>query len=118
VLARRWRDEAVKMLGECARDLAHSPRTRPLHQAGHAVVCNALPPCAEGRVGTVEGRRDRVDVVARAHRTDGWCPTKDAGLLGLLQHGLSSRQGVLTHAAVERTHRWAPCTLLLGMAMG
>ena len=75
-------DEAVEMLCECARNFARSPRTRPIHQACHAVIGKALHPFAEGRVGKVEGRRDSADVVASDHRTDGLRPAKDTGLFG------------------------------------
>jgi hypothetical protein len=50
VLERILIDEAVEMVCEFARDCARAPRTRPIHQACHAVVRKALPPCAEGRV--------------------------------------------------------------------
>ena len=101
-------DETVAVLCECARDFPRSPRTRPIHEACHALGGKALHPFAERGIGTVEGRRDGVDVVASDHRTDGLRPAKDARLLGLLQHGLSRRQGIITKVAFEGAHRCAP----------
>jgi hypothetical protein len=81
-------DETVEVLFECARDFAWSPRTRPIHQACHALVGKALHPFAEGRIGKVEGCGDSIDMVPSDDRTDGLGAAKDAGLPGLLEHGI------------------------------
>jgi len=81
-------DETIEVLFKCARDFAWSPRTRPIHEARHALVSKALHPFAEGGVGKMEGCRDRVDVVACDDLTDGLRAAKDPGFLRLLEHSL------------------------------
>jgi hypothetical protein len=81
-------DETLEVLCECARDLAWSPGTRLIHQACHALVGKALPPCAEGRIGKVAGCGDSMAMVPSDDRTDGLGAAKDAGLPGLLEHGV------------------------------
>jgi hypothetical protein len=108
VLERVLIDEAVEVLCKCTRDFARSSRTWTIHEAGHALVGKALHPCAEGRVGKVEGRRDGVDMVASHDLPDGLRPAKDPSLLGLLQDGLSGRQRMLGKVAFEGAYCFAP----------
>jgi hypothetical protein len=100
--------EAVEVLCECARDVARPARTRTIHETGRALVGTALHPCAEGRVGTVEGRRDGVDMVASNDLPYGLRPAKAPSLRGLLQDGLSGRQRMLGKVAFEGAHGFAP----------
>ena len=103
-----WSDETVAGLCECARDLAWSPGTRRIHQACHALVGKALHPLAEGRIGKVAGCGDRMDMVPSDDRTDGLGAAKDAGLPGLLAHGVSGGQRINAKMAFEGMHHSAP----------
>jgi len=76
VLERVLIDEAVEMLGKCARHFARAPRTRPIHQACHTGVSKALHPCAQCGIGQTEGGRDRVDMTTSDDLTDGLRATK------------------------------------------
>jgi hypothetical protein len=114
-------DATVEGLCACARDGPRSPGTGPLHAACHAVGGTALHPCAESGIGQGAGRRDGVAVVASTPRTDGGRPAQDARLLGLRQHGLSRRQGIITNVAFEGAPRWAPwrrMTVILHVTAG
>ena len=81
-------DEAVEVLFECTSHFGWATRARAIHQALRSLLGKALHPCAEGRIGTVQGRGDGRDVVARDDFPDGLRAAKDAGLLRLLEHGI------------------------------
>jgi hypothetical protein len=51
-------------------------------------LSKALYPFAEGGIGKAQGRGDDVDVVASNDLSNSLRATKDAGFLGLLEHGL------------------------------
>jgi hypothetical protein len=90
--------------GHCARTTgawASEPALR-------ALLGTALAPLSQGRIGTVEGRGDGREVLARHHLTDGVGPTKAPGLLGLCESGLSGRHGRSGKWAVEGAHRFPP----------
>ena len=101
-------DETVEVLFECARDFAWSPGTRLIHQACHALVGKALHPFAEGRIGKVAGCGDSIAMVPCDDRTDGLGAAKNAGLPGLLEHGVSGGQRLNAKMAFEGTHHSAP----------
>jgi len=79
---------AIEVLFQCARDFGRSPRARAIHQTLRALLGKALHPFAQGGIGKVQGRGNDVDVLASNDLTYGLRATKDAGLLGLLEHGL------------------------------
>jgi hypothetical protein len=81
-------DEAVQVLFEFTRHVGRATRTRTIHQTLRSLLGKALHPFAEGRIRKVKGRGDGVDVAASDDFPDGLCTAKDAGLLGLLEHGI------------------------------
>jgi hypothetical protein len=81
-------DEAVEVLFEGTRQFARASGTGAVQQALRSVLGKALHPFAEGGIGKVKGRGDGIDVVASDNLTDDLCAAKDAGLLGLLEHGI------------------------------
>jgi hypothetical protein len=81
-------DEAVEVLFQCARDFARSTGTGPISQALGPLLGKALHPFAEGRVGKVEQRGDRIDVVTCDDCTDSLRAAKDTGLFRLFEYGL------------------------------
>jgi hypothetical protein len=81
-------DEAVEVLCECTSHLGWAARARAIHQALRSLLGKALHPCAEGRIRQVKGRGDSADVVASDDLPDSLRTAKDAGLLGLLEHGI------------------------------
>jgi hypothetical protein len=108
VLQGVWIAETVAVRCESARACARSPGTRPIHQACHALVGKALPPWAEGRMGTMAGRGDPLERVPSDHRMAGLGTAKDTRLLGLLAHGCSGRERMVRQGAFEGAHRLAP----------
>jgi hypothetical protein len=62
-------------------------RARAVQQALGPLLGKALPPCAESRIGNVEGRGDGGDAVACDDCTDGLGPAKSPGLLRLREPG-------------------------------
>jgi hypothetical protein len=107
-LQRGVSDEAMEVLFECAGALAWAPRARALQQPLGPLIGKALHPCAQGRIRQVEGGGDGGDVLTCDHRMDGLCTAKDTRRLGLLEHGVSSREGMSGKVAVEGAHRLAP----------
>jgi hypothetical protein len=81
-------DKTVQMLFEFARDFRWATRSRTIQQALGALSGKALHPFAKGGIGKVEQHGDGIDVVACDHLPDGLRAAKDAGFLGLLEHGI------------------------------
>jgi hypothetical protein len=94
-------DEAVKGLVKGTSHFGWAARARASSQDLRSLLGNTLPPCAEGRLGKVQGRGDGADVGASAAFPDGLRTAKDAGLLGLLEHGISGRQCSIAPMAFE-----------------
>jgi hypothetical protein len=80
--------KAVAGLGQGPGHLRGTTGARAIHPTLGALLGKALPPLAQGGIGQGQGRGDAVDVLASNDLTHGWRATKDAGLLGLLEHGL------------------------------
>jgi len=81
-------DQAIEVLFECTRHFGWAARARAIHQALRSLLGKALHPCAEGSIRKVQGRGDGADVVACNDLPDGLRAAKDAGLLGLFEHGI------------------------------
>jgi hypothetical protein len=81
-------DEALEMLFKFARHLGGAPGTRAIEQALRPLPGKALPPFAQSRIREVEGRGNRVHVVACDDLTDRLGAAKDPGLLVLFEHGV------------------------------
>ena len=77
-------DEAIEVLCQLARHFGRSPGARTIPQALEPLLCKALHPFAEGRIGHMKRLRDGVDMVAGHDLTDRLCPAKDPRCLGLL----------------------------------
>lgn len=101
-------DQAIEVPFEFTRHFGWAARARAIHQALRSLLGKALPPFAEGRIRKVKGRGDGVDVVARDDLPNGLRAAKDAGLLGLLEHGIEGRQGIIAKMAFEGAHGFAP----------
>src|SRR5262249_47379497 len=81
-------DEATEVPCAGARPLARSPGPWAVQHALGPLLGKALHPCAESRIGTVEGRGDGVDAGACDDLTDGLRTAKAPGLLRLFEQGL------------------------------
>jgi hypothetical protein len=81
-------DETVEVLFEGAGHFWRAPGARAIPQALSSLIGKALHPFAQGGIGQMEGLGDALDVLARDHLTDGLGTAKDAGCLGLLEHGV------------------------------
>jgi hypothetical protein len=101
-------DEPIAVLFELVRHFGRSTGVRAILQAWGSLLGKALHPFAQGGIGKVEGLGDGLDVLARDHLPDGLRTAQDAGVLGLLEHGVSGRQHLSREVAFEGTHRFAP----------
>jgi len=81
-------DEALEMLCSLAGHFGWSTGAWPIPQALRALPGEALDPCAEGRIGQVEQRRDGSDVVPRDDLTDRLRTAKAPSFFRLLEHGV------------------------------
>jgi hypothetical protein len=81
-------DQAIEVLFEFTRHFGWAARARAIQQALRPLLGKALHPFAEGRIRKVQGCGDGADVVASDDLPDGLRTAKDAGLLGLLEHGI------------------------------
>ena len=114
-------NETIEVLFQCTGDGARAARARTITQARGPLLRKALHPFAEGRIRQVEGRRDRVDMVASHDLPDRLRPAKDARFLGLLEQGVEGGQRMSGKVAFEGTHDWAPReqrTFVLHIACG
>ena len=82
-------DEALAVLFPCARHGARATGPGAIPQALGTVLRKALHPLAQCGMGPTDGGRDSVDMATSDDLTDGLRATQDAGLLRLLEHGLS-----------------------------
>jgi hypothetical protein len=82
MLQRGLIDKAVEGLCQGTDPLRGTTGARAIHHTLGALLGQALPPCAQGGMGKVQGRGDAVDVLASNDLTHGLRATKDAGLLG------------------------------------
>ena len=101
-------DEASERLFACAGPWARSPGAGTLEQALGALRGKALHPCAQGRIGAAEGRRDRGAGLTCASLTDRLRTAKDPGHPGLLEYGLSGDERLIANVACEGAHGLAP----------
>ena len=81
-------NETIEVLFQCTGDGARAARARTIPQARGPLLRKALHPFAEGRIRQVQGCGDGADAVARDDLPDGLRTAKEAGLLGLLEHGI------------------------------
>ena len=101
-------DQAIEVLFEFTSHCGWAARARAIHQALRPLLGKALHPFAEGRMRQVKGRGDGPDVVASDDLPDGLRTAKEAGLLGLREHGISGRQCISAKMAFEWAHCFAP----------
>jgi hypothetical protein len=81
-------DETLEMPFKFARHVGWATGTGAIQQALGPLLGKALHPFAEGRIGEVEQRGDRIDMVARDDLTDSLRAAKAPGLFRLFEYGL------------------------------
>lgn len=89
-----WLHEVMNAAGSLLGHCPGAPRTRTVQEAAGAFWRKALDPFAPGRVGTLEGLGNGVKATAVDDFPDGLSTSKDAHIFGVLEHGVTGREGL------------------------
>jgi len=85
----------MEMLCQRTGKFGRSTRARAVDEAWRALVGKAMDPCAQGRIGKLEGVGNRLEALPFDDVAHGLSTAEDARFLGLLDEGISGRERVL-----------------------
>ena len=105
VLERVVVDETIEGMCQRTGHVGGATRAGAIRETLDPMVGKAMDPCAQRRIGQMEGVRDRWEAGPFDDFAYGLGTPEHTGLLGLFQESLSSRQGIIGKVEFEGPHR-------------
>jgi hypothetical protein len=97
--------EAIQVLGQYTGDFRGAPGAGAIHQPLDPLVCEAMDPLAQGRIGKVQRVGHRLEALAFDNFAHGLGTTEDSGFFRLLEIGIQGGEGLIRKVEFERPHR-------------